>query len=174
MAPRWGEPPRLRTVCCPPTARDESGQTDSSPPSHLCTASLSPTFTSNIPQLSPPPPALLISWYSSESASPSKKLPALMVSPHKTNRLRRGRKKKQENKKKEQPTGQSWAAATRCPAGGDPWPFAPAAFSWAAESVRWPHLLNVERPLTGSPADRGSIWRETEWEVAEYDAHLFH
>lgn len=101
--PRWEWTDRLLTSVTP-----------------LHRLSLSLTLTSNILQLSPP--ALLISCYSSENASSSKKLPALMVSPHKTNRLRREQKKKsKEKKKEEQATGQSWAATCRL-AGGDPWP----------------------------------------------------
>lgn len=148
--------------------RWEWTDTDSSPLCHtfapLLSLSLSLTFTSNILQLSPlhcPSPAIpqrvslllrtcLLSW------SPH---------PNPTDWEKRGEKK--------QPTGQSAAATCRL-AGGDPWPFAPAAFSWAAESVRWPHPLNVERPLTGCRGRRRSIWRETEWEVTECDAQLFH
>lgn len=38
------------------------------------------------------------------------------------------------------------------------WPFTPALFSWAAESVRWPLALNAERPhecFTGESKTEG-------------------
>lgn len=44
-------------------------------------------------------------------------------------------------------TGQSRAAPTCTRAGRNPWPFALVLFFWAAESVRWSPLLNVERPF---------------------------
>lgn len=65
------------------------------------------------------------------------------------------------------------ATPTHCLAGEDPWPFAPVAFFGAAESVSWPPLLNVERPLTGCRGSRGSIRRESEWEVTEWSAAVW-
>lgn len=143
-------------------------QTDSSPLCHTFAPllSLSPSHF-HIVYSSIVAPALPIPRYSTETVSSSKNLPALMVSAPKPNRLR-----KEGGGRRKQPTGQSAGGTCRL-AGGDPWPFAPAAFSWAAESVRWPHLLNVERPLTGCRGRRRSIRRETEWEVTECDAQLF-